>query len=242
VNESVAKGPVRFVAVTADDGEVIGYAWADDAAAAVDWMDRKASSRSAYEASLDWWRKVKEHQELGLAPRAVLAELSQHPAVGPVTGAPSKAAVEELAAIVTPADDRRLLAQLRQDDSAAWEELADAFDTLTEEDRRIGRGGGQELREGVYHVFFPVYRTALMRAVTALAGIGAVTPEHRWMGQYMPELPPDGRLHPADAVRAATAVVRGERFCDGTIADAVKSGLFDAIGESLRLWYRDSAQ
>ncbi|MGW9025535.1 DUF6508 domain-containing protein [Streptomyces sp. NPDC055722] len=228
--------------MTANDGEVIGYAWADDGAAAVDWMDRKASSRSAYEASLDWWRKVKENQELGLAPRAVLTELSRHPAVGPVTGAPSRGAVEELAAIVTPADDRRLLAQLRRDDSAAWQELADAFDALTEEDRRIGRGGGEELREGVYHVFFPVYSTALLRAVTALAGVGAVTPEHRWMGQYMPELPPGGRLHPADAVRAATAVVRGERFCDGTIAEAVKSGLFDAIGESLRIWYRTSAQ
>lgn len=242
MDESVAKGSVCFVAVTADDGEVIGYAWADDAAAALGWMDRKASSRSAYEASQSWWRKVKENQELGLAPRAVLTELSRHPAVGPVTGAPSTAAVEELAAIVTPADDRRLLAQLRRDDFAAWQELADAFDTLTEEDRRIGRGGGEKLREGVYRVSYPVYSTALLRAVTALAGVGAVTPEHRWMGLSMPELPPGGRMHPADAVRAATAVVRGERFCDGTIADAVKSGLFDAIGESLRIWYRTSAQ
>ncbi|MFJ5719636.1 DUF6508 domain-containing protein [Streptomyces sp. NPDC093149] len=53
--------------------------------------------------------------------------------------------------------------------------------------------------------------------------------------------PADGRLGPADAVRAATAVVRGERFSDGTIAEAVESGLLDAVAESLCAWYEGVA-
>lgn len=52
-----------------------------------------------------------------------------------------------------------------------------------------------------------------------------------------PAVPPGGLLSPADAVRAATAVVRGERFADGTIADAARSGLIDAIAEALCTWY-----
>jgi hypothetical protein len=55
----------------------------------------------------------------------------------------------------------------------------------------------------------------------------------------MPEVPPDGRLRPADAVRAATTLVRGEHFSDGTIAKAVESGLLDAVAASLRAWYAD---
>lgn len=231
---SGTRHPVHYTTATTPDGEVIGYAWGgfDD----VGWIDRPASSLSAYQAGREWYRKVDEAQREGLAPHAVVASLSREPGAGPVTGAPSVAALEELSRTVTAADDRRLLAQLPPCDSQAWQELSDAFDVLTDEDRKVGSGGGQLSREGVYHVSFPVYTKPLWRAVHALSGVGAVTPEHRWVDNPMDPHAPVGALHPADAVRAATAIVRGERMCEGTLATALKIGLLDAVALSLRTW------
>jgi hypothetical protein len=229
-------GPVRYVTVAAPDGEVVGFLWAD--ATDVGWMDRRASSAAAYRAGQEWARKARDARERGLAPLGVLNLLGREPGVGPVTEATDKAAVEQLARIVTPDDDRRLLAQLAPHDSPAWRELAEAFDALTDEDRDVKWGGGHKLPSGATHVSFPLYSKPLQRAVDALSAVGAVTPEHRWMGVPMPEPPPEGQvLDPADAVRAATAIVRGERFCDGHIAESVKKGLFDAVAVSLRAWH-----
>lgn len=226
--------PVHYITVTAPDGEVIGYAWGDSAG--VGWISRPASSVGAYKAGVEWYSRVHDAHKSGLAPADVLTLLSREPGVGPVTGAHAVAAIEELARTVTAADDRRLLAQLERADEAAWRNLAEAFDVLTDEDRKVGSGGGQKLGEGVYHVFFPVYSEPLLRAVHALNSVGAVTPEHRWMDNQYPDFRHGDRLHPADAVRAATAIVRGERFCDGTITAAVKAGLLDAVADSLRAW------
>ncbi|MFF5981694.1 DUF6508 domain-containing protein [Streptomyces olindensis] len=233
--------PVHYVTVTAPDGEVIGYAWAgpgpgdDD----VEWITRRASSSSAYDAGMEWYGRVREARERGLTPLGVLSLLSHEPGVGPVTEAADADAVEELARVVTPADDQRLLAQLDRADAEAWRELAEAFDALTDEDRDVEWGGGQKSPTGAIHVPFPKYSKGVFRAVDALRGVGAVTPEHRWMDNPVPTLPREGGLRPADAVRVATAVVRGEKFCDGTIDNALKSGLLDAVADSLRAWYTD---
>lgn len=231
--------PVHYISVTAPDGEVVGYAWVEPGADDVEWLNRRASSSSAYDAGVEWYRRIREARERGLTPLGVLHLLSHEPGVGPVTEAADAAAVEELARIVTPADDQRLLAQLDRDDAEAWRELADAFDALTDEDRDVQWGGGQKSPSGAIHVPFPKYSEGVHRAVHALHRVGAVTPEHRWMDNPMPTPRPEGGLRPADAVRAATAVVRGEKFCDGTIDKALKSGLLDAVADSLRAWYAD---
>ncbi|MFD3618259.1 DUF6508 domain-containing protein [Streptomyces sp. NPDC058676] len=229
--------PVHYVTVTAPDGEVVGYAWGD--ATDVEWMHRNASSPGAYKAGLGWYTKVREAHDRGLTPLGVLGLLSHEPGVGSVTEAPDVAALEELARVVTPADDRRLLAQLDRDDAEAWQELADAFDALTDEDRDVKWGGGHKSPSGAIHVPFPLYSKPLQRAVDALHGVGAVTPEHRWRHSPMPQAPSERGLRPADAVRAATAVVTAERMSDGEIAEAVGNGLLDAIATSLRAWYAD---
>ncbi|MEG8275428.1 DUF6508 domain-containing protein [Streptomyces sp. AHA2] len=235
-----ATGAVRYVTVIApDDGEIVGYAWAGAEAGDVEWISRAAGSRRAYELGTEWYRRVREARERGLTPVGVLHLLSREPGVGPVTGAADAAAVEALARIVTPADDRRLLAQLDRADAEAWRELADAFDALTDEDRHVQWGGGRKSPGGAIHVPFPEYSAGVHRAVGALRRIGAVTPEHRWMDNPVPAPGPDGALRPADAVRAATAVVRGEKFCDGLIDHALNDGLLDAVATSLRAWYAD---
>ncbi|MEV6961555.1 DUF6508 domain-containing protein [Streptomyces sp. NPDC051207] len=231
---------LHYVTVTTPTQEVAGFLWAD--ATDVGWTDRLAGSVAAYHAGREWARQAREAHERGLAPLGVLNLLSREPGAGPVTAAPGKETVEELARIVTPEDDRRLLAQLAPPDDDAWRELAEAFDALTDEDRDVKWGGGHKLPSGATHVAFPLYSKPLQRAVDALHGVGAVTPEHRWMGVPMPKPPPEGQLlAPADAVRAATAIVRGERFCDGHIAESVEDGLFDAVAATLRAWHASGA-
>lgn len=229
--------PVHYAAVTAPDGEVIGYAWGDGGAGTVGWTRRAARSRAADEAGADWPGRVRAAHTRGLTPVAALAVLSAgDPAVGPVTGAPDLAAVEELARTVTPADDDRLLAQLHRERPDAWRELAEAFDALTDADREVRWGGGEQRPDGVHTVPYPVYTEALWRAVHSLTGVGAVTPEHRWAEHPLPVAPPGGRMHPADAVRAATFLLPAERISEGTLEEAVRSGLLDAVGAALRAW------
>ncbi|MEU7104626.1 DUF6508 domain-containing protein [Streptomyces stramineus] len=137
-------------------------------------------------------------------------------------------------------DDWLLLAQLR-DDHEAWRSLREAAAALTDEDRTVRWGGGGQQPDGTHLTRHPVYGERLRRAVGALSAVGAVTPRYRWMDHPVPVPGPDGRLSATDAVRAATALVRGERFCDGTIADAAGSGLLDATLAALLAWHEERA-
>ncbi|WP_159667460.1 DUF6508 domain-containing protein [Streptomyces mexicanus] len=229
--------PLHYITVTTPDGEIIGYAWgsADD----VGWVHRAASSSDAYRAGVEWYSRIRDAHRRGLAPAGVLAPFSREPGVGPVTEAPDLAAVEELARVVTPADDQRLLDQLVPAQHPAWRWLAEAFDALTAEDREVVWGGGHMLPSGAIQAPFPVYSKQVERVVSALHSVGAVTEEYRWMGHPLPTVPSSGHLSPADAVRAATALVRGERFCNGLIDEALRDGLLDAVVGSLRAWHAE---
>jgi hypothetical protein len=227
--------PLHYITLTAPDGEIIGYAWTDGTR--IGLVDRAASSSAAYKAGIAWSNRMQDAHRRGLTPAGVLALFSHEPGASPVTEAPDMAALEELARVVTPADDQRLLDQLAPAGHSSWRELAEAYDALTDEDRDVTWGGGEKSPSGAIQMPYPVYSEPLRRVVRALTEVGAVTPEHRWMDNAMPEAPADGRLMDvADAVRAATAVVRGERFSEGTIAHAVKDGLLDAVVASLRAW------
>ncbi|GGV59923.1 DUF6508 domain-containing protein [Streptomyces thermoviolaceus] len=270
-------GPLRYITVTAPDGEIIGYAWgsADDTG----WIHRAASSTDAFRAGIDWFGRIRDAHRRGLTPAGVLELFSHEPGVGPVTEAPDMAALEELARIVTPADDRRLVDQLVPAGHPAWTWLAEAYDALTDADREVawdgdgtpddgdradrtdreaahraaadggaaggGAAGGEPSGDGTVRTPVPgpapVYSEQVQRVLRALQDLGAVTEEYRWMGHPLPEVPSSGRLSPADAVRAATALVCGERFHPGLVGDALHSGLLDAVVLSLRAWHAESA-
>ena len=70
-----------------------------------------------------------------------------------------------------------------------------------------------------------------------LSGLGAVTPLYHWINFPLPPLSWEETYSPGDAVRAATAVVRGERFSDGTIGTAYLDGTLYAVASSLVTWY-----
>jgi O-acetyl-ADP-ribose deacetylase len=148
----------------------------------------------------------------------------------------------ELARSTSGPGDATLLAQL--DTSAeradAWCRLvavAGEFAVLPHAEGDFRWTPAKERPDGVITVGYPIYGERVERARRALAEVGAVTPAYPWMDQSPLTVPDDGALSPADAIRLATATVRGERFCDGTIGQAVEQGALQAILTSLSTWY-----
>jgi hypothetical protein len=125
--------------------------------------------------------------------------------------------------------DAVLLAGLDRDSavaSAAWERLGDF-------------AGGWSVLPGdaEWEGSHPVYGSRVTAVTTALATVGAVTPAFHWVDFTLPPLTLEGRLSVADAVRTATAVVRGERFSDGVIGAAWKDGRLFAAVRALYDWH-----
>jgi hypothetical protein len=89
---------------------------------------------------------------------------------------------------------------------------------------------------------YPAYGPRVDAVTQALSAVHAVTPAYAWADFAEPDLAPDGTLTPGDAVRTATAVVRGERFCDGTIATAWKSGRLFSVVRALAAVSPESAE
>ncbi|MEU2672278.1 DUF6508 domain-containing protein [Streptomyces sp. NPDC007164] len=242
-------GPVHHLTVANARGEAMGYLWANDEDDAAGWCLRPAGDRAGINEGIEWSAKLSAAKARGLAPTAALARLARgsdprcvsHVVPGSLAEAPSLAALMELAHVVTEADDRRLLAHLDRGNADAWRELREALAALTDEDRAVRWSESGQQPDGTWLMGHPVHSERLRRLVGALAAVGAVTPAYLWQDNPPPAVPADGRLGPADAVRAATAVVRGERFCDGTIAQAAGEGLLDAVAESLCVWYEADA-
>ncbi|MCP3742633.1 DUF6508 domain-containing protein [Rossellomorea sp. BNER] len=92
------------------------------------------------------------------------------------------------------------------------------------------------LPDGTYRLSYPAYSKRISKVITLLSTVGAVTPLYHWMDQGLPDYSSNSALSVADAIRAAF-VVRGERFSDGTIANAAGIGLLDAILNVLIKWY-----
>lgn len=237
--------PVRHLTVANARGEAMGYLWANDEDDAAGWCLRPAGDAAGLSQGVEWSGKLDDAKARGLVPTAALAELVRgsdprcvsHIVRNSLTTAPSLVALTELAHAVTEADDRRLLAQLDRANADAWRRLREELAALTDEDRDVRWSKGGEQPDGTRQMSYPLHSERLQRVVRSLPAVGAVTPAYLWMDNPPPTLPPGGRMSPADAMRAATAIVRGERFSDGTIAQAAGDGLIDAVAESLCSWY-----
>lgn len=141
-------------------------------------------------------------------------------------------------------DDATLLARLdiSGERADAWGRLlavADEFAVLPHAEGDYGWTPGRPRTDGLVGLGYPAYADRVERARFSLSEVGAVTPAYHWMKRRPPTVPDDGSpLSPADAVRLATTTVRGERFCDGAIGQAVEDGTLQAILASLAAWYR----
>lgn len=145
-------------------------------------------------------------------------------------------------------DDSTLLAQLRDASTGrteAWNRLlaaADDFEGRPPDQDDYRWSPVRESPDGVLTSAYPIYSERVRLATSALAEVGAVTPAYDWMQLPPVDVPADGALSPADAMRIATAIVRGERFGDGTIGEAVMDGTLQAVLAALAAWYRRKPQ
>ncbi|MFG3438750.1 DUF6508 domain-containing protein [Nonomuraea sp. NPDC047897] len=137
--------------------------------------------------------------------------------------------------------DEEIAARLAARPEERWRELFARADALTPADLRVAWGGGQEIEPGVIQMPYPVYGDAVMRICALLGELGVVV-VFGWPDWVRGNpLWPDGEglddAPVADAARLATAIIRGERFSDGTIGRALDHGAFQAVLRRLRRWF-----
>lgn len=133
--------------------------------------------------------------------------------------------------------DLEIAAELAAIPEERWQRLFERMDGLTDADREVKWGGGNEVRPGVTQMPHPIYSDAVDE-IRRLLPV-AVCDWSTWIREN-PVFPAgDGldRRPVADAVRLATAYIRGERFSDGAIKMAVDNGALRAIVDRLRKWF-----
>jgi hypothetical protein len=135
--------------------------------------------------------------------------------------------------------DQELLARLASHPPERWRALFAAVDALTPEDLDVPWTEPEPITPGTITLPYPRYSDAVLTVHGLLAEIDAITPlpwtdwggAAGYRGQFPFEAPA------ADAVRLITAIFRGERFCDGTIAAALADGTLLAALRRLRHWF-----
>jgi len=135
--------------------------------------------------------------------------------------------------------DAEVEAVLRAAPAERWRGLADALAAVEAEDVHATWAGGETVA-GVTQMPYPVYSDAVERLKSALGAVGAVVvfAWPRWEGLERYADPAALAGAPAaDAARLVTAILRGERFGDGTIANAVADGRLQAAARRLLAWH-----
>jgi O-acetyl-ADP-ribose deacetylase len=136
--------------------------------------------------------------------------------------------------------DADIVARLRAAAPDAWDELWRAADEVARLDEPARWDGGRTV-DGVTQLPYPVYEPAvdrLMAALMATTGGIVVFGWMDWDGVARYRTPDAVRDAPiAEMPRLVTAIVRSERFSEGSIEGAVTSGLVAAIVRRLRCWY-----
>ncbi|HSH60999.1 MAG TPA: DUF6508 domain-containing protein [Acidimicrobiales bacterium] len=144
--------------------------------------------------------------------------------------------------------DADIEALMRRAPADAWAALWSAVDELEHEDEHMTWGGGQQVdttivdgvERPVIQMPYAIYSTASERVVRSLYEVGAVVPFNwpDWDGvkKYRGVLALDS-APVADAVRMATAIVRADRFSEGTIGAMLEDGTLLAALRRLRRWH-----
>lgn len=142
--------------------------------------------------------------------------------------------------------DAQIEQALRAAPEERWQDLWAAVRALGAEPEAGRWDGGQTtnmlvdgVERPVMHMPYVVYADAALEVVAKVAGLGASRPFdwQAWGGlaRYW-----DGGLETApvaEAVRMVTAIVRADRFSEGTLLASIEQGVFGAAVERLRRWY-----
>lgn len=152
------------------------------------------------------------------------------------------AAFEEALKAAGPTDEE-IAAALAEQPVGRWKRLFALADALTPEDLRVTWEGGDEVKPGVVTAPYPRYSPAINEIVTMLDDLGVIVPfdwpEWHRTSPLFPRADGLAEAPVADAARLATTFVRGERFNDGSIQEAIENGALQAILDRLRRWYHE---
>jgi hypothetical protein len=149
---------------------------------------------------------------------------------------------------VNEPSDHDIELQLRRAPTDRWTSLWTAVDEFDWEAEHVTWGGGQQVEttvvdgveRPVFQMPYAIYSDAAQSVLRGLSGIGAVVP-FSWPDWDGLERYAGGRgldaAPVADAVRMATAVIRSDRFSEGSIGGALEDGTLLAVLRRLRHWY-----
>ena len=140
-----------------------------------------------------------------------------------------------------PAVDATIRLALAAVPPEAWAELGDALDGV----EPLGPDGyaswveGGADADGVVHLGWPTYAAEVERLRSAIGAAGLVVPYAwpQWTGieRYRTGTGMDA-APVEDAVRMVTAVIRSERFGDGSIEGALRDGTLQAAVRRTLTW------
>lgn len=141
---------------------------------------------------------------------------------------------------MTAPTDAEITARLAAGPSRRWEELFALAGRLGPAERHVRWQPPRDRGDGVVQVGYPVYDETVQAVRALLAELGAVV-VFDWAAWDGARRYPGGEglaeAPVAEAARLATTIIRGERFCDGTIAGALADGTLPAILRRLHAWY-----
>lgn len=148
--------------------------------------------------------------------------------------------------------DADIEARLRLVPAQSWDALraAAAASEREPQQERMTWGGGEQvgtrvvdgLERPVTQMPYAVYSESTQRLIAAVGAVGGVVP-YNWPGwQGLQTYSRGAGLDAApvaDAVRMTTAIIRSDRFCEGSIGGALGDGTLLAAVHRLLRWYDD---
>lgn len=148
--------------------------------------------------------------------------------------------------------DTEIEHRLRAAADERWEHLWDALDALALEPEKGQWAGGETVEtivvdgveKPVIQMPFVIYSAAVFDVIAKVAGLGASHPfdwqEWDGLNRY-----PNGRglseAPVAESIRIITAIVRADRFGEGTLLANLEDGTFMTAVDRLRRWYEEQA-
>lgn len=137
--------------------------------------------------------------------------------------------------------DEEIAVALAAQPAERWRRLFTLADSLSPGDLKVRWGGGDEKALGVFTFGYPLYSDSVQEIISLLDGLGVIVPfnwpEWHRASPLFPDAAGLTEAPVADAARLATTYVRGERFSDGAIQQAIDNGALLAILDRLRRWF-----
>ncbi len=144
--------------------------------------------------------------------------------------------------------DTEIEARLRAASDERWQDLWDAVDGLAVEPQKGQWAGGETVRtitvdgveKPVTQMPYVIYSAAALDVIAKVGALGASQP-FDWMAWDGLNRYPRGRgleeAPVAESIRMVTAIVRADRFGEGTLLAGFEDGTIMAVIDRLRRWY-----